>query len=311
MISAITAWASVVGNGTTGPFSVPFPLYKQSHLKLILDNNGTISTLALGTDYTFSSFVQDNKNQCQSPAITFVNNTIVGATYVFLLNLPLTQLTDISNFSQYFPQLHEQEMDMLDQGTLMMNERINKSIKAPDAESSSQVNFTLPLAALRAGALIGFDAATGNNLVMVTSQIPQANVTAFWQNVLSKPDIYTSTIALQNSVWSLLYTQSTGTSFNDYSFGGNGVSFGFIALTCIAGNSTLTGMLAPTLAVQTCQKTTFYNFANSTLTLKHDNNSSQTQNRFYCPGNTDYVMSAYTSVELVYSQQLTRWVVVP
>jgi len=161
-IAANTAWGSAIGSGTTGPFAVPFVLYSQTHLQVLQVSNNVPTTMNLGTDYTFTSWNADNKGQVAAPEITFTTAVAGGVLIVFRLVLPGTQLTAISNFSAFYPQLHEQEFDLEDQYSLMLGEWIQKAVKAPDWESSGNgVNLTLPAISARASLVLGFDA-SGN-----------------------------------------------------------------------------------------------------------------------------------------------------
>lgn len=167
-IPATTAWGSATGTGITGPYAIPFPLYSQSHLTVKTVANGVVTTMALGTDYTFTSWTPDNKGQVASPAITF-NSVVAGGTLiVFLLTPPGTQLTAITQQSSFFPALHEVEYDLEAQKTLQLLQWAGKTIKAPDQEYAGQTSLDLPPIASRANLFLGFDA---NGNIQMSSQI--------------------------------------------------------------------------------------------------------------------------------------------
>ena len=164
-ISATTAWGSAMGTGITGPYAIPFSLYNQTDLTVLLVTNNVPTTMALGTDYSFTSWTPDNKGQVASPAITFTNGVAGGTLIVFLLTPPPSQLTSITNQSAYFPALHEARFDQLDQMDLRLLEWAKKTIKAPDQEQGGATSLTLPPVASRYGKVLGFDA-NGNILML-------------------------------------------------------------------------------------------------------------------------------------------------
>jgi len=173
MIGATTAWGSAVGSGITGPYAIPFSLYSQAHLTVLLFSSDTVTTQVLGTNYTFTSFVQDTKGQCASPQITFTNAVANGVLIVFLLAPPDTQLLSISNYAQYAPIVLEQAYDLLTQSVLQLREWAGKTAKAPDQEQSGATSQTMPSKADRSSKGAGWD--VNGNLVAIVS-VPTGSV---------------------------------------------------------------------------------------------------------------------------------------
>jgi len=192
-VPANTAWGSAVGTGITGLYSIPFPLYSQTHLTVETVSNNVPTTLNLGTDYTFTSWLPDNKGQVANPQITFTNPVAGGVEIVFLLFPPGTQLTAITNQFEFFPSLHEAEFDLLAQFTLMLLQWSGKSIKAPDWEYAGQTNQTMPPVAVRSLQLAGWDA-TGNLITYSLTTVPNTTpVSTFWTAIL---DLTTQALSL-------------------------------------------------------------------------------------------------------------------
>lgn len=159
MISSPTAWGNAVGTGTTGPFAIPFHLYSQTHLTVLMIVSGVLTTLALGTDYNFTpgTWTPDNKGQVAQPEITTTVAIAGGATLIFLLVLPGTQLTAFTS-GPYSPGADEAADDLLTQLGNMLMERVAKSIRAPDQEfSGNGVNMVVPPIANRVSSVLGFD----------------------------------------------------------------------------------------------------------------------------------------------------------
>ncbi len=192
MIGSNTAWGSAVGGGTTGPFSIPFPLYNQSHLMVIQVIVGppiVVTTKYLGIDFSFTSWSPDNKGQVADPEITFSANVTGGALLIFALMPPVTQLTQFSA-GPYSPGAEEASEDLATQVMAMLYERVAKSVRAPDYEQSLVNNLVLPAASVRASQVIGFDA-SGNLLMypvgsgsvvisVTTATLPATGSVGFW-----------------------------------------------------------------------------------------------------------------------------------
>lgn len=180
MIGSNTSWGSAVGGGTTGPFSIPFPLYNQSQLMVIQVISSVPATKYLGIDYTFTAWSPDNKGQVAAPEITFTSNVTGGALLVFILMPPVTQLTQFSA-GPYSPGAEEASEDLATQVSQMLYERVAKSVRVPDYEQSLSSSQTLPALALRASQLMGQDA--NGNLTMYplggsSSQVTSATLPA-------------------------------------------------------------------------------------------------------------------------------------
>ena len=153
-----TAWGSADGSGITGPYNIPFPLYSQSHATILLVTNNVPTSPYLGTDYTFTSWSPLPNGQVVAPQITFTADVPNGTEIIFLLTPPGTQETAITNFSDYMPELHEQEFDLLAQKTLQLLQWAGKTIKAPDWEYAGQANLTLAPISVRASMIQSYDA---------------------------------------------------------------------------------------------------------------------------------------------------------
>ena len=189
MISANTAWGNAVGTGITGPYSIPFALYSQSHLTVIEVDNTTptapvVTTMNLGTDYAFTSWLPDTKGFVSAPQITFVATVTAGFLIIFLLTPPGTQLVSNSNFAQYSPTMQEQQADIEDQYSLRINELVSKALRCPNWESSAAVDMTIPSVAIRANKFLAFDV-NGKPTMSTVSSIGSVTFTAFGQTLVA------------------------------------------------------------------------------------------------------------------------------
>ena len=188
MIPANTAWGNAVGSGTTGPFAIPFTLYSQSHLT-VLQVNVTVptvpvvTTMNLGTDYTFTAWTPDNKGQVQNPAITFTNAVGAGILIIFLLVLPQTQLTAFTS-GPYSPGAAEAADDILTQMCQQLWQWAAKTVRAPDWEAAGLAALTLPPVALRANKFLAFDAG-GNAVPSSVSSVGSVTFSTYGQALVA------------------------------------------------------------------------------------------------------------------------------
>jgi|SRR6185369_3112179 len=172
-IAAVTAWGQALGTGIVGPYAIPFSLYDQTQLQVLTVVNNVPTLMVLGTDYTFTSFTQDNKGQCASPAITFTSVVAGGTLIVFLLAPAGTQTTQITNYPTFFPAIHEARFDQLAMKTLQLVQWMGKAIKCPDFEQAGATNQTMPAIADRASKVAGWDA---NGNLTATAAVPAGSV---------------------------------------------------------------------------------------------------------------------------------------
>jgi hypothetical protein len=170
-IAATTNRGDFTGTAITGPYTVPFPLYAQAHLKVIVTDAATdLDTVqVLGVDYTFTAFVADNMGKVAAPQITFTNAVAGGDHIALLMEPPGTQLTSIKNQDRFFATTHEAKFDLLAEKSLEHQNSIDGAIKLPDSEAPSLFTMTLPRKSLRINSTLGID----NDGNLITSQ--QAN----------------------------------------------------------------------------------------------------------------------------------------
>ena len=302
------AWGSAVGTGIIGPYAIPFGLYTQSWLKILTVANNVPSFPVLGTDYTFTSWTPDNKGWVANPQITFTNPVAGGTLIVFLLMPPGTQQTAISNFSPFFPQIHEMTFDQLTQLSLMLLQWAGKSIKAPDWESAGATNLTLPPVAQRASMYPFFDV---NGNLTVVSNLSGITLSAYMTSLIAAAQSQQALYAFLGIPFYQVNMSSLTGSYDNVDI--VSVITSVLFLDGNSGNVTFTGVKAYGF---NNQRLTINNAdASHSLTLKHASTSSLSNNRIYCPGGSDLVVSSLNAVDLVYMQNVagggtSGWVVV-
>lgn len=122
------------GTGSAGPFTVPFPFYDASHLTLI-------QTDALFNQTTLTGWTATGAGG-PSGAVTLAAACPVGSTLTIMRIVPLTQITSIKNQEAFFPEVHEQEMDLLAMADQQLDEAMDRTLRLPAGLSG--VDMTLP-----------------------------------------------------------------------------------------------------------------------------------------------------------------------
>lgn len=153
------------GDGATSVYNYTFRIFESSDLLVTKqDTSGTMTTLALTTDYT----------------VTGVNKTTGGTVTLVAGNLPsgykLTirfkrtpkQSTDLRNQGSFFAETHETKFDELTRYAQQHDDDISRSLRLPEAEAGSAATTQIPTVANRSGKVLGFD---GSGNLTVTSQV--------------------------------------------------------------------------------------------------------------------------------------------
>jgi hypothetical protein len=122
------------GTGSAGPFTVPFPFYDASHLTVL-------QTDALFNQTTLTGWTATGAGG-PSGAVTLAAACPVGSTLTIMRIVPLTQITSIKNQEAFFPEVHEQEMDLLAMADQQLDEAMDRTLRLPAGLSG--VDMTLP-----------------------------------------------------------------------------------------------------------------------------------------------------------------------
>ena len=122
------------GTGSAGPFTVPFPFYDASHLTVL-------QTDALFNQTTLTGWTATGAGG-PSGAVTLAAACPVGSTLTIMRVVPLTQITSIKNQEAFYPEVHEQEMDLLAMADQQLDEAMDRTLRLPAGLSG--VDMTLP-----------------------------------------------------------------------------------------------------------------------------------------------------------------------
>lgn len=153
-ISTTSNKAQWQGNGSTTVFSFNFEIDSASEATLqYVDANGNISTIA-SASYSIAGLGNANGGTLTYPVS---GSPIASGTSLTLLRtVPLQQLTDLVNQSNYYPDAVEGALDYGMKATQQIQEEIGRQLTFPATDISPTA--TLPSAAQRAGMFLAFDA---------------------------------------------------------------------------------------------------------------------------------------------------------
>jgi hypothetical protein len=126
-----------VGNGATTVYPYTFQIYDQTHVEVWVQTlAGTVSKLALTTDYTVSGVgLSGGGNIILTTALTS------GYLLTNKLVLPLTQLTDLRNQGHFFGEVHERVFDRDIRIAQQLADQYARGIKLPETEIGSTLKI--------------------------------------------------------------------------------------------------------------------------------------------------------------------------
>lgn len=144
------------GNGSTSSYSYTFRVTSTDELLVCTAaTTGTESTLTLITDYTVV-------NTASGGTVSLVAGPLTSGNLLTIKrNLDATQETALANQRQFFGSSVEAGLDRLAMVSQMLMGNSLRSLRIAETEDGSDFTLKLPVAALRASRVIGFDA-SGN-----------------------------------------------------------------------------------------------------------------------------------------------------
>ncbi len=165
VLTTIAKAGPYAGDGTTGPFTVPFRFLDAAHLRVIRNTAGVETVLALGTDYTVSGV------GATSGTVTLVAPLPVGQTLTVVRNVPATQEADYVPGDAFPAESHEQALDKLTMITQQQQEQLGRAVIFPTTDESVS---ELPTADQRSLRVLGFDANGDLTTYAPASQVTRA-----------------------------------------------------------------------------------------------------------------------------------------
>lgn len=242
-ISTTTSRVDYTGDGSSTAFSVPFPFFDQTELRVLerVIATGAETTLALSTNYTVSG---------GAGAVGTVTAVVAPAAtkkWTILRNTRRTQEVDYLPNDPFPAETHERALDRLT-AEIQENERdAARSLRIAETDPSS--SLTLPSSVDRASKVLGFNAA--GEPVAVVPEAGSLVVTAYAQSLLDDPDAATAraTLGAADRLGADLWGGTAGGTANALTLSFTptlgtfpaGVTVRFIAAAANTGNMTVNG----------------------------------------------------------------------
>lgn len=148
-ISSSTSRNDFVGNGVTSVFSYTFDIFLDTDLLItVRDTDDNETTLTLTTDYTVSGAGDSGGGDVTlvDAGQSWITSGALTTDYKLTIRrvVPLTQLTDIRNQGDFFPEVHEDQFDKLVQIDQQQQDELDRSCKNPETVPTSEFDPTLP-----------------------------------------------------------------------------------------------------------------------------------------------------------------------
>ncbi len=170
-VSSTTSRVQYATNGTTGPWSIPFPFVYDSHLKVVYtDGSGVSTTLTLSADYTAAG-----AGGSLGGTLTTTSAYATGGTLTILRSVPFDQQSDYVNGDQLPDDTLERDLDLAAMRDQQLFEEVGRAVQAPSGESPLT---DLPAASVRADRLLAFNSSTGDVALSQFTQTQLASVIA-------------------------------------------------------------------------------------------------------------------------------------
>lgn len=147
-------------NGTTGPWTVPFPFLQNEDLEVVYTTaDGTQQTLNLDANYSVSGAGGE------SGTVSTVIGYPAGGLITILRNVEPLQESDYVDGDPFPAETLERDLDRLTMLAQQTKEVSARAVTVPPSESG----YELPPAVQRKGKLLGFDVITGAFLLVTAT----------------------------------------------------------------------------------------------------------------------------------------------
>lgn len=183
-ISSLTNRNDYVGNGATATYAYGFKAYLSSELRVTVVNTAGVETrLTLTTDYTVTGVGANGGGNIVlvSAAQAWLTGGFLTSSFGLTVRRvrALTQLADIRNQGEFYPETHEDVFDKLVMTQQQLQDELDRAVRLPETEAGS-ATFVLPTLATRANQLLGFNASG----TPIAAAAVSATVSSFMQTVL-------------------------------------------------------------------------------------------------------------------------------
>jgi hypothetical protein len=161
------------GNGSTTVWPFNFEIGNVSQITLTLTSGGSVTTIP-SSSFSVSGLGLPNGGTITYPLSG--SPIAQGTTLTLVRTVPLQQLTDLQNQSNYFPDAVEGALDYEMLAIQQLAQQIANSLQTPSSDPT--LNLTFPPAPARALTLVGFDANGNVATYPITASVGAGNLTA-------------------------------------------------------------------------------------------------------------------------------------
>ena len=150
-ISSTNSRVDAIGNDSTATYNYTFRIFLNTDLQVtVRDSDGLETQLTLTTDYTVTgvgsasggTIVLVHNNQDWISSSGYLDNDY---TITIKRVVPLTQITDIRNQGDFYPETHEDQFDKLTMIDQQQQDAIDRSITLPVTIDPSDFSTELPV----------------------------------------------------------------------------------------------------------------------------------------------------------------------
>lgn len=185
---------SYVGDNTLAIYPYAFQIYQNADLLVQqISTAGVITTLTLTTDYTISGVLNPTGGNVTLTA----GNLATGVSLMISVNPSIVQSILYQEGGVYSAATIMQSLDLLTKITQRLSNQATRSFHVPANESPTDVQFTLPPAALRANMNLGFD---GSGLPSISTTLTGATVSGAMIPVVTAATLLAARTALGLSI---------------------------------------------------------------------------------------------------------------
>lgn len=140
-ISSSTNRNDYVGNNTTATYSYSFKIFSKNDLLVTQKNTSDVeTTLVVDTDYTVTGVGDVNGGTI----VLTAGNLATNYTLTIRRVTTLTQVTDIRNQGDYYPEAIEDEFDKRNMIDQQQQDELDRSVKLPESIPATSFDPTLP-----------------------------------------------------------------------------------------------------------------------------------------------------------------------
>lgn len=317
-VASAVARNDYTGNGATSVYAYSFRILAKSHLLVTKrDANDVETTLAVDVDYTVQNVLES-----QGTITLLAGNLTNGYKLTIRRNLALLQETDIRNLGDFFPDVHEDELDRRVMTAQQQQDLLDRSMKLPETEAGTAAATKLPTVAQRTSRVFAWDA-SGNPTAILSvpagsvafsaygqtfvaavnaaAALTVLGISAFIQTLLDDADVATARATLEISSGEVS-PASIGSNQNNYA----GINTGLIETTgrlTSSGDFNVTGFTGGAAR----KKLIIVNIGANTITLTNEDGASTGANRMTLYGAANASLGPGDTIELIYDTVTSRW----